>query len=314
MITQVGRFEPAAAPRSCGNRARWWGRLGVPGAPREVPSHHASCPGRMSLPAPQTHAGFKNPPASFSPASWNRSAGLADAAKGWPLPCRLYPFPRAGSQGLQSCLHQGGSPKGTDPPPNLQSTKGNVCPTTTTTTTTPWPVSHFCTHPLTSQGENTSWLCPREPPSPNAAGTQLGQTVPWSHSETLLHLPHECLSLSCPGPGQAPGALTEAPDSCLPGKAPAAAWAGSVPLASLSLGLVPPGCAAPAPYRFGRDVCVGEAPVLAHDGDVAVDIDRQRVAGQHRDPAGESPCQRPGRPRPCRGSGAGAALTPSRPC
>lgn len=39
-------------------------------------------------------------------------------------------------------------------------------------------------------------------------------------------------------------------------------------------------------HGFGRDVCVREAPVLAHDGDVAVDIDGQRVSGQHRDPAG----------------------------
>lgn len=36
--------------------------------------------------------------------------------------------------------------------------------------------------------------------------------------------------------------------------------------------------------RFGGDVRVREVPVLTHDGDVAVHIDGQRVAGQHRDP------------------------------
>lgn len=47
----------------------------------------------------------------------------------------------------------------------------------------------------------------------------------------------------------------------------------------------PPNCTVPDPYRLGGDICIGEAPVLAHDGNVAVHIDRLRVAGQHRDPA-----------------------------
>lgn len=45
------------------------------------------------------------------------------------------------------------------------------------------------------------------------------------------------------------------------------------------------GCTAPDPYRLGGDVCIGKAPVLAHDGNVTVHIDRLSVAGQHRDPA-----------------------------
>lgn len=38
-------------------------------------------------------------------------------------------------------------------------------------------------------------------------------------------------------------------------------------------------------HHFRGDVGVRQASVLTHDGQVTVDVDRQRVAGQNHDPA-----------------------------
>lgn len=170
---------------------------------------------------------------------------------------------------------------------------------------TSWPPTHFQEHPGPSselKGRNLSQPCSGEL---------------WcccgSSTRTLLQRAPPTPELSPPVPlvsqhGTSPGCFTQTPPWSLPRTAPA----GCSPPGLVSQRLAPPVCAATCPYRFGGDVRVREVPVLTHDGDVAVHIDGQRVAGQHRDPEGENTRQGPG---PRLGSGAGAPpLTPSRPC
>lgn len=235
--------------------------------------------GKKSLLAPQAQAlwaGFRTPFPSSSPTPWKPSTGLAPAS--------------------HADLPQGGEPGSAELPALEVRSQTHLqrggCPTNTT----PWPASHFCKRPGASSqlGGICIPLYPRELLSSNAAETQPGPIVLRSHNDTLLHLSCGHLSLSYPGHRQAPGNLLRRQSCALV----STAWAGCCPPGPLLPGLVPPGCTAPAPYRFGRDVCVRDAPVLAHDRDVAVHIDRLRVAGQHRDPAGESRGQQPSRTVP----------------
>lgn len=94
------------------------------------------------------------------------------------------------------------------------------------------------------------------------------------------------MSLLCLGQGQAPSSLLGHRICTTPGRLR------SQPGPLTGFPVTTAGSFLPSTHRFGRDVCVRDAPVLAHDGDVAVDIDGQRVSGQHRDPAGTAVCQR----------------------